>query len=83
MFGKKKQMIFKIYKGNLFLTHFLFLNNWIADVRMDTKIGQIDLCHILMKYASFDIKSHIMTNDAYDMILLFFANPIKIFSGKE
>ena len=32
----------------------------------DTKIDQSDKCHICMSYASYDIKCHIMTNDAYD-----------------
>ena len=40
---------------------------WGPDGRLDTKIDQIDLCHIFMSYASYDIKCHIMTNDAYDI----------------
>ena len=37
------------------------------DGRLDTKISQSDLCHISMSYASYDMKCHIMTNDAYDI----------------
>ena len=37
-----------------------------SDSRLDTKIDQNDLRHILMSYASYDIKCHNMTNDAYD-----------------
>ena len=51
-----------------------FSQNWIdgcdcwgPDSRLDTKVVQIDLCHICMSYASYDIKCHIMTNDAYDI----------------
>ena len=40
---------------------------WGPDGRLDTKIDQFDLCHISMSYASYDIKCHIMTNDAYDI----------------
>ena len=39
---------------------------WGPDGRLDTKIDQIDKCHIFMSYASYDIKCHNMTNDAYD-----------------
>jgi hypothetical protein len=35
--------------------------------RLATKIDQFDLCHISMSFASYDIKCHIMTNDAYDI----------------
>ena len=35
------------------------------DGRLDTNISEIDLCHIYVSYASYDIKCHIMTNDAY------------------
>ena len=38
---------------------------------LDTKISKIDLCHIYMSYASYDIKCHIMTNDAYDIEIFF------------
>jgi hypothetical protein len=38
-----------------------------SDGYLDTKIYQIDLCHIFMSYASYDIKCHIMTYDAYDI----------------
>jgi hypothetical protein len=37
------------------------------DGRLDTKINEFDLCHISMSYASYDIKCHIMTNDADDI----------------
>ena len=40
---------------------------WGPDGRLDTRIDQFDLCHISMSYASYDIKCHIMTNDAYDI----------------
>ena len=40
---------------------------WGPDGRLDTKIGQIDLRHIYMSYASYDIKCHIMTYDTYDI----------------
>ena len=40
---------------------------WGPDGRLDTKISHIDWCHISMSYASYDIKCHIMTNDAYDI----------------
>ena len=40
---------------------------WGPDGRLDTKIDHIDWCHIFMSYASYDIKCHIMTNDAYDI----------------
>jgi hypothetical protein len=40
---------------------------WSPDGRLDTKIDHIDLRHISMSYASYDIKFHIMTNDAYDI----------------
>ena len=40
---------------------------WGPDASLDTKIDDIDSCHILMSYASYDIKCHIMTNDAYDI----------------
>ena len=38
---------------------------WGLDAALETKIGQINSCHIFMSYASNDIKCHIMTNDAY------------------
>ena len=50
----KIQRIFKIY-----ILIFILLFN--------TKVDQIDLCHIYMSYASYDMKCHIMTNDAYDI----------------
>jgi hypothetical protein len=40
---------------------------WGPDGRLDTKINQIDKCHSYMSYASYDIKCHIMTKDAYDI----------------
>jgi hypothetical protein len=40
---------------------------WGPDDSLDTKIDDIDSCHILMSYASYDIKCHIMTNGAYDI----------------
>ena len=40
---------------------------WGPDGRLDTKIDQIDLCHISMSYASYDIICHIMTYDIYDI----------------
>ena len=40
---------------------------WGPDGRLDTKNGEINWCHISMSYASYDIKCHIMTNDAYDI----------------
>ena len=39
---------------------------WGPDGRLDTKISEIDLCHIYVSYASYDIKCHIMSYDAYD-----------------
>jgi hypothetical protein len=41
---------------------FTFLN-----IPPDSKIDQIDKCRIFMSYASYDIKCHIMTYDAYDI----------------
>ena len=41
---------------------FTFLN-----IPPDSKIDQIDKCRICMSYASYDIKCHIMTYDAYDI----------------
>ena len=38
-----------------------------SDASLDTKNGQIILCHIFMSYGSFDIKCHTMLNDAYDI----------------
>ena len=78
----KIQRISKIYKGKTFPTHFPFffifkqffhqnrMNGCAcrgSDARLDTKISQIDISHISMSYASYDIKCHIMTNDAYDI----------------
>ena len=40
---------------------------WGPDGRLDTKIGQFDLCHISMSYASFVIIWHYMSYDAYDI----------------
>ena len=40
---------------------------WGPDGRLDTKIDQIDLCHISMSYASFVIIWHFMSYDAYDI----------------
>jgi hypothetical protein len=40
---------------------------WGPDGRLDTKIYQFDLRHISMSNASYDIKCHIMKNDAYDI----------------
>ena len=40
---------------------------WGPDGRLDTKIDQIDLCHISMSYASFGIIWHFMSYDAYDI----------------
>ena len=40
---------------------------WGPAGRLDTKISQIDSCHIYMSYASYDIKCHIMMNYAYDI----------------
>ena len=40
------QRIFKINKGNFFLMH--ILTGVIAYGSLDTKIGLIDLCHILL-----------------------------------
>ena len=40
---------------------------WGPDASLDTKNGHIDWCHILMSYASFDIKWHLMSYDAYDI----------------
>jgi hypothetical protein len=37
------------------------------DSSLDSNIGQIELWHILMLYAFFDIKCHMKTNDAYDI----------------
>jgi hypothetical protein len=37
------------------------------DGRLNTKIDQIDLCHISMSYASFVIIWHFMSYDAYDI----------------
>jgi hypothetical protein len=37
------------------------------DGRLDTKISQIDSCHISMSYVAKDIKCHIMAYDAYDI----------------
>ena len=34
---------------------------WGPEGFLDIKIGQIDLCHTLMSYVSFEIKCHIMT----------------------
>ena len=40
---------------------------WGPDDRLETKISEIDISHIYVSYASYDIKCHIMTNDAYDI----------------
>ena len=40
---------------------------WGPDGRLDTKISQIKICHFSLSYASYDIKCHIMTIDAYDI----------------
>ena len=37
------------------------------DGSFDTKISQIEICHMPMSYASYDIKCQIMKNDAYDI----------------
>ena len=78
----KIQRIFKIYKGKKYSTlissFFSFIkfvcqnrmnrsDCWGPDSRLDTKIDQIDLCHISMSYASYDIICHILTYDAYDI----------------
>ena len=65
----------KLIKGNFFRHTFCFLpilkNNktkpftgfdcWHPEGRLDTKIGPIGWCHILMSYA------HMTSNDAYDI----------------
>ena len=47
------------------------LESWGPTASLDTKILKIDLCHILMSYASFDViwchMRHLMSNDAYDI----------------
>jgi hypothetical protein len=40
---------------------------WGPESRLDTKIDQIDLCHISMSYASFGIVWHFMSYGAYDI----------------
>ena len=40
------------------------------DASLDTKIDHINLRHILMSYASYDIKCQIMSNDAYEYDML-------------
>ena len=57
----KEKMIFFIF--NLFILKQFSSQNrinvwncWDPDASLETKIGHIDLCHILMSYASFDIK---------------------------
>ena len=40
---------------------------WGPDGRLDTKVDQIDSCHISMSYASFVIIWHFMSYDAYDI----------------
>ena len=59
---------------NFFILKQFVSQNWInrcdccgPDASLDSKIDNIDACHILMSYASYDIKCHIMTNDAYDI----------------
>ena len=59
---------------NFFIFKQFFIQNrmngcdcWVPDSRLDTKIDKIDLCHISVSYGSYDIKCHIMTNDAYDI----------------
>ena len=53
-------------KGKQFPTRFYFFKFFCGgpDGHLDTKISQIYWCHISMSY---DIKGHIMTNDAYDI----------------
>ena len=60
--------------SNFFIFKQFFIQNrinrchcWGPDGCSDTKISQIDLHHISMSYVSYDIKFHIMTNDAYDI----------------
>ena len=40
---------------------------WGLDISLDTKIGQINWCHVWMSYASFVIIWHFMSYDAYDI----------------
>ena len=54
------------------------LDYWGPDGRLDTKNDQIDLCHIFMSYASYDIKCHIMKNDAYDIEIWHFSQLVDI-----
>ena len=58
---------------NFFIFKQFFIQNrmngcdcWGPDGRLDTKIDQIDLCHIFMSYASFVIIWHFMSYDPYD-----------------
>ena len=76
---QKKNRCNSLNFGQIMFFNFLifkrfFSQHWIAgcdcwgpDGRLDTKIDQIDKCHIYMSYASYDIKCHIMTNVAYDI----------------
>jgi hypothetical protein len=63
----KRFSIFFIFKQFFSKKRMHGCDCWGPDGRLDTKIDQIDVCHIFMSYASYDIKCHIMTYDAYDI----------------
>ena len=81
LLSKKIQRMNKCIKGknsgtffNFFIIKKFFHKNqingcdcWGSDGRLDTKIDQIGIRHISMSYASYDIKWHIMSYDAYDI----------------
>ena len=60
-------LIFLIFKQFICLNQINGRDYCVPGGSLDTKMGHIDLCHILMSYASYDIKYHIMMNDAYEI----------------
>ena len=67
--GKKSNPLFKFNISKQFLSPNRISGGeyWGPYVSLDTKIGQIDVCHILMSYASFVIIWQFMSYDAYDI----------------
>ena len=64
-------MIFNIYIFKQFLSPIRIsgCNPCGPEASLDTKIGHIDLYLILKLYVLFDIKCHLISHEAYDIII--------------
>jgi hypothetical protein len=68
----------RIKKNIRHLFHFFWFYQICLPKSDDTKIDQIDLCHIFMSYASYDILFHIMTYDILFHIMTYDTYDIEI-----